>query len=73
MLSFTQWEFGKLAEKFINRCKKLQRERGYIVLSHDGTITSYRQIISGKNITREDFPKETGWFRISCWTFIRAN
>lgn len=58
-------EFIKLAEKFIIWCKKLQRERVYIV-SHDGTITSYRQIISGKNLTREDFPKETGWFVVSC-------
>jgi broad specificity phosphatase PhoE len=57
--------FLKIAEKFIADCKILNKERVYIV-SHDGTITSYRQLISGQTLSREDFPQETGWFRISC-------
>ncbi|TQR14773.1 histidine phosphatase family protein [Psychrobacillus vulpis] len=58
-------KFLKIAEEFITDCKLLQKEKIYIV-SHDGTITSYRQLISGQNLTRKDFPYETGWFQISC-------
>ena len=34
-------QFVKLAKEFIVNCKQLQKEKVYIV-SHDGTITSYR-------------------------------
>ncbi|MFS0688997.1 histidine phosphatase family protein [Sporosarcina sp. 179-K 8C2 HS] len=57
--------FEDLARSFIRRCKKLNNERVYII-SHDGTITSYRQIITGNVLSREDFPGETGWFQFSC-------
>lgn len=58
-------KFKKIAEVFISYCKLLQKEKIYIV-SHDGTITSYRQLISGQSLSRKDFPHETGWFQISC-------
>ncbi|QUW23567.1 histidine phosphatase family protein [Sporosarcina sp. Marseille-Q4063] len=58
-------KFKKIAEEFIANSKLLQKEVIYIV-SHDGTITSYRQLISGKILTRRDFPRETGWFQINC-------
>lgn len=58
-------EFNVLAESFLEWCKSQSIERIYVV-SHDGTITSYRQFISGKKLTRKDFPKETGWFKIEC-------
>lgn len=58
-------KFIKIAEKFISNCKLLQKDRIYLV-SHDGTITSYRQLISGQSLTRKDFPQETGWFKIGC-------
>ncbi|WP_397538746.1 histidine phosphatase family protein [Rummeliibacillus pycnus] len=58
-------DFIKIAKQFIEDCKQLQKEKIYIV-SHDGTITSYRQMISGQTLTRKDFPQETGWFQISC-------
>jgi broad specificity phosphatase PhoE len=58
-------EFTKFAEEFISDCKVLKKEKIYIV-SHDGTITSYRQLISGQSLTRKDFPQETAWFQISC-------
>lgn len=58
-------QFTKLAEEFIVNCKQLQKEKVYIV-SHDGTITSYRQMISGQRLTRKDFLQETGWFQIRC-------
>ncbi|KOP70344.1 phosphoglycerate mutase [Lysinibacillus sp. FJAT-14745] len=57
--------FIKLAEEFIANCKLLQKEKIFIV-SHDGTITSYRQWLSGQTLSRKDFPYETGWFRVSC-------
>ena len=57
--------FIKLAKVFISQCKKLKQEKIYIV-SHDGTITSYWQMISGQNLSRNDFLHETGWFQISC-------
>ena len=58
-------QFTKLAEEFIVNCKQLQKEKIYIV-SHDGTITSYRQMISGQGLTRKDFLQETDWFQITC-------
>ncbi|MEK4091943.1 histidine phosphatase family protein [Viridibacillus sp. FSL H8-0110] len=63
--TLTEQQFTNLAEKFISDCKKLHKEKIYIV-SHDGTITSYRQILSGQMLTRNDFPKETGWFSVIC-------
>ncbi|CAM3984219.1 histidine phosphatase family protein [Mesobacillus zeae] len=58
-------EFNVLAESFLEWCRSQSVERIYVV-SHDGTITSYRQFISGKRLTRKDFPKETGWFKQLC-------
>ncbi len=58
-------EFVKIAEEFIEVCKLSKNEKIYIV-SHDGTITSYRQLILGQSLSRSDFPHETGYFEISC-------
>lgn len=58
-------EFTRQAEEFLANCRHLKKEKIYIV-SHDGTITSYRQLILGRPLSRDDFPKETGWFQISC-------
>jgi hypothetical protein len=58
-------KFKTLAGRFLKWCKQQSNKRIYIV-SHDGTITSYRQFITGKKLTRDDFPKETGWFKIEC-------
>ncbi|EGA90233.1 phosphoglycerate mutase family protein, putative [Planococcus donghaensis MPA1U2] len=56
-------ELNLLAEEFIDFCRSFQRERIYIV-THDGTITSYRQQISGQQLTREDFLLETEYFHL---------
>ncbi len=53
-------EFQILAKDFLEWCKSFGNHRIYIV-SHDGTITSYRQFITGRELSRKDFPKET-WF-----------
>jgi len=47
----------------INVISDLQRERIYIV-THDGTITSYRQKISDQPLTRDDFLEETEWVQL---------
>ncbi|QTM98253.1 histidine phosphatase family protein [Sediminibacillus dalangtanensis] len=56
--------FARIAKKFLNRCKQTGKKRIYIV-SHDGTITSYRQYITGEKLSRSDFPKETVDLKIS--------
>lgn len=58
-------QFTKLTGEFIVNCKQLQKDKIYIV-SHDGTITSYRQMITGQSLTRKDFLNETDWFQITC-------
>ncbi|MCA0972533.1 phosphoglycerate mutase family protein [Halobacillus litoralis] len=55
--SFRRW-----AEEWLKWCEAQHPDRLYVV-SHDGTITSYRQYMSGKSLTRNDFPKETSWFK----------
>ncbi|MGP4062358.1 histidine phosphatase family protein [Halobacillus sp. H74] len=56
-------EFASLAERFLVWCEEQQRERIYIV-THDGTMTSYKQFISGAKHSRDDFPGETGWIKV---------
>ncbi|NIK27354.1 hypothetical protein FHS45_000445 [Thalassobacillus devorans] len=36
------------------------------VVSHEGSITSYNQFIIGEELTRNDFPKETGFLKVNC-------
>lgn len=56
-------EFNLLADEFMGFCRNLKRGRIYIV-THDGTITAYRQKIFGQPLTREDFLQETEWFHL---------
>ncbi|PLS18311.1 histidine phosphatase family protein [Bacillus sp. M6-12] len=56
--------FIKLAREFIDWCKQLNLKKLYIV-SHDGTITSYRPLIEGTPLSRDDFPLETGAFQVT--------
>ncbi|REB07345.1 histidine phosphatase family protein [Sporosarcina sp. BI001-red] len=58
-------EYNKIAREFIASLKLLKRNKIYVV-SHDGTITAYRQFISGYSLSRKDFLDETGWFEIRC-------
>ncbi|WP_231572613.1 histidine phosphatase family protein [Halobacillus sp. BBL2006] len=53
-------EFELLASELIEWCKEQGKKEVYIV-SHDGTITSYRQLLEQKTFSRSDFPAETGW------------
>lgn len=58
-------KFNELAEKFTFWCKQQSNNRIYVV-SHDGTITSYRQLITGTKLTREAFLNETDWIEMDC-------
>ncbi|GEN52806.1 histidine phosphatase family protein [Halobacillus faecis] len=55
--------FGDVASELIHWCKQQAKDRVFVV-THDGTMTAYRQWIEGRILTREDFPKETGWIRL---------
>ncbi|MGD6803865.1 histidine phosphatase family protein [Rossellomorea vietnamensis] len=58
-------EFNLLAETFLKWCKSQGVEHIYVV-SHDGTINSYRQIMRGEKLTRKDFLKDAGWIKQTC-------
>ena len=55
-------DFEKVASHFIEWCKRQGKKRVFVV-THDGTMTSYRAFLRGENLTREDFPKEIGWMK----------
>lgn len=57
-------EFQNRADEFIHWCYTLNAERICIV-SHDGTITAYRQYLQKQRLTREDFLEETGVYEIN--------
>lgn len=56
--------FHALANEFVRWCQSLNKPRLYVV-THDGTIASYRRHISGEALTRADFQGETGWHIMS--------
>ncbi|ARI77917.1 histidine phosphatase family protein [Halobacillus mangrovi] len=57
-------KFKVLAKDFLKWCKQFENKRIYIV-SHDGTITSYSQLLIGREFTRNDFQKETGVIKVN--------
>ncbi|CAN7282179.1 histidine phosphatase family protein [Rossellomorea sp. LjRoot5] len=57
-------EFSIVAETFLTWCKSQRVENIYVV-SHDGTINSYREFIGGEKLTREDFLTDAGWMKQS--------
>ncbi|GAB6412378.1 histidine phosphatase family protein [Bacillus luti] len=56
--------FQQIVEEFLIWCYELGAERIYIV-SHDGTITAYRQYLQKVVLTRSDFLKETGIYEMN--------
>lgn len=56
-------KFKVLGERLLRWCQQQSRGKVYII-SHDGTITSYRQLISNRLFTREDFLKDGGWVNV---------
>ncbi|MCM3735554.1 phosphoglycerate mutase family protein [Bacillus cytotoxicus] len=55
--------FSTVAHSFIEWCKTLETSR-VVIVSHDGTITAYRQYVMKQVLTREDFLEETGVYEI---------
>lgn len=59
-ISTEQFEYQ--ADKFIRWISSFKRT--VYCVSHDGTINSYRQFLGEPDVTRNDFLRETGIFRI---------
>ena len=55
--------FQQIVDEFLLWCYGLGAERICIV-SHDGTITAYRQYLQKVVLTRSDFLKETGIYEM---------
>lgn len=56
-------EFQQIVDEFLHWCYQLRAEKVCIV-SHDGTITAYRQYLQKVALTRADFLKETGIYEM---------
>ncbi len=55
--------FTEKANSFLDWCKEMDKER-ILIVTHDGTITRYREEITGKSMSREDFLKDAGWIEV---------
>lgn len=55
--------FEQIANEFIYWCREQNKQKIYIV-SHDGTITSYRKFLGESSITRNEFLGETGSYAL---------
>lgn len=56
-------DFQLISNEFLHWCKQQDKDKIYIV-SHDGTITAYRQLILQQTLTRKNFLKELGWAKV---------
>ncbi|PEX93607.1 histidine phosphatase family protein [Bacillus cereus] len=56
--------FQQIVDEFICWCSEIRAERICIV-SHDGTITAYRQYLQKVVLTRSNFLKETGIYEMN--------
>ena len=56
-------EFQQIVDEFLHWCYQLKAEKICIV-SHDGTITAFRQYLQKVALTRADFLKETGMYEM---------
>jgi hypothetical protein len=56
--------FKQITNQFIYWCRKQNKQKIYIV-SHDGTITSYRKFLGETLITRDEFLGETGSYALT--------
>lgn len=54
--------FKELVERFIDWIKTFKST--VYLISHDGTINNYRQILEERDLTRSDFLRETGWYKV---------
>lgn len=54
--------FKELVERFIDWIKTFKST--VYLISHDGTINNYRQILEERDLTRSDFLREAGWHKV---------
>ncbi len=60
----SELEFDDVMDLFLKWCEALNKER-ILVVTHDGTITRYREKITGFKLTRENFLKDAGWVEVN--------
>lgn len=61
--TISQNRFRQIVDEFLRWCYEIGAERICIV-SHDGTITAYRQYLQKAVLTRADFLQETGIYEM---------
>ncbi len=52
-------KFRSIADRFLGWCRRREKER-VIVVAHDGTIHSYRQLLGEQGLTRDSFLGDAG-------------
>lgn len=55
--------YGEAVNSLLEWIRLQRRDRVFLV-SHDGTITDYRQRLTGETLTRDDFLGEAGYIRL---------
>ncbi|MBA2174160.1 histidine phosphatase family protein [Halobacillus locisalis] len=53
--------FTSIANEFLHWCE-LQGVKRIFIVTHDGTITAYKQHLTGKSLKRKDLPEEATGF-----------
>ncbi|PZE22066.1 histidine phosphatase family protein [Paenibacillus xerothermodurans] len=56
--------FNKWAEQFIAWCKRLNKDKVYLV-THDGTIAAYMEYLQGTKVARTAQLSQSGWVPLS--------
>lgn len=56
-------EFARLTQEMFDWIT-LQNARRTVIVSHDGTINAYRQLLGEKNLSRQDFLGEAGSYTL---------
>jgi broad specificity phosphatase PhoE len=57
-------KFKAITEDFLGWCRDQKKER-VIIVAHDGTIHSYRQLLGEQGLTRGSFLGDAGWHRLT--------
>lgn len=60
--TMTKDKFTFLAQRMIDWIRNSGSSRNFII-THDGTITCYRELLGESGLTRDDFVGEAGWYR----------